>query len=149
MIEEAAASKQAKRLLLPCATGLVELAASLVNHALANAQQWRGVSRQQLLVASGDGQAGKKTMEGRGRRLGGRFRSAGLETGMEHGTRQRRVLGWSMIHSRGLAEGIYSCCCCPATIIISRLLVLVVIAARRPCVCLCARATLSLPPLKS
>jgi hypothetical protein len=26
MIEEAAASKQAKRLLLPCATGLVELA---------------------------------------------------------------------------------------------------------------------------
>lgn len=123
-----------------------------MNHALANAQQqqqpqqWRGVSRQQLLVASGDGQAGKKTMEGRGRRLGGRFRSAGLETGMEHGTRQLRVLGWSMIHSRGLAEGIYSCCCCcPATIIISRLLVLVVIAARRPCVCLCARATLSLP----
>jgi len=99
MIEEAAASKQAKRL-LPCPNGLGELARSLVNHALANAQQ------QQLLVASGDRQASKKTMESRESGSGGRFRSAGLEleTGMELGTRQRfgcrwcRV-GWSMIHS--------------------------------------------------
>jgi len=87
MIEEAAAAAVRNW------TG--ELARSLVNHALANAQQ------QQLLVASGDRQASKKTMESRESGSGGRFRSAGLGTGMEHGTRQLRVLGWSTIHHSG------------------------------------------------